>query len=53
MVYLIYLGVAALIVWSVWYVCRNLRRQVKGACDGDCAGCADRGGCDAKKEETE
>ena len=38
---LIYLAVAALALWSVWYVVRTVRRQLKGdcGCSGDCAAC--------------
>ncbi|MCI6256799.1 MAG: FeoB-associated Cys-rich membrane protein [Clostridiales bacterium] len=41
MKYVIYLAVAALVVWSVWYVARHIRRQLRGDC-----GCGCSGGCE-------
>lgn len=44
----IYLAVAALVVWSVWYVARHILRQIRGkGCDGNCASC----GCGCKKRK--
>jgi len=37
--YLIYTGIAALVVWSVITLWRNIRRQMKGGCDGCCGTC--------------
>lgn len=42
MKYLIYLVIAALVVWAVAYLTRHIRRQMKGDC-GSCGGC--EGGC--------
>lgn len=41
MKYIIYLAAALLIVWSVWYVARTVRRQLKGGCgrEGGCESC--------------
>lgn len=45
MKYLIYLAIAALVVWAVIYLVRHVRRQLKGdcgcagACGGDCNAC--------------
>ncbi len=52
MVWLVYLGVAVLIGWSVWYVCRTVLRRIRGRCDGDCAGCAFCDSCDPEKKRT-
>lgn len=40
--YIIYLAAAALIVWSVYYVAKNIHRQLHGkhSCDGNCEGCS-------------
>ncbi|MGN8874526.1 FeoB-associated Cys-rich membrane protein [Pseudoflavonifractor sp. HCP28S3_F10] len=43
MKYVIYLAVAALVVWSVWYVARHIRRQLRGDCG---CGCGCSGGCE-------
>lgn len=38
--FLIYGAVAALAVWSVWYVVRHIVRQLRGKdCEGDCSAC--------------
>lgn len=41
MKYIIYVAVAVLVLWSVWYVLRHVYRQFKGrcSCDGNCASC--------------
>lgn len=51
MKYLVYLAVAALVVWAVCYVARRIARQVKGdcGCGGGCEGCAHRCGCKDKE----
>lgn len=36
MKYIIYIGVAALICWSVWYLIRRIGRQWKGECGCEC-----------------
>ena len=41
MKYIIYLAVAALVLWSVWYVAKTVRRQMKGDC-----GCGKGAGCE-------
>jgi hypothetical protein len=40
--YFIYIAVAVLILWSVYYVVRAIRRQLKGqgGCDGACGSCS-------------
>ena len=46
MKYIIYAGVALLILWAVVYLVRNVRRQLRGecGCGGDCGGsCASCG----------
>lgn len=42
MKYLIYILIAALVAWAVWYLARSLRRQLRGecSCGGDCRSCA-------------
>lgn len=54
MKYLIYIAVAALILWAVVYLVRHIRRQMKGdcgscggACGGDCSSCGSA--CDHRK----
>ena len=49
MKYVIYALVILLAVWSVWYVCRSVRRQLRGdcGCGGNCSAC---GGCAGKKK---
>ena len=54
MKYLIYIAVAALILWAGVYLVRHIRRQMKGdcgscggACGGDCSGCGSA--CDHRK----
>ena len=46
MKYVIYLAVAALIGWSVWYLVRCVRRQLRGdcgcGCGKDCKSCPHR-----------
>lgn len=46
MKYVIYAAVAVLVCWSVWYVVRRVRQQLRGqgCCDGNCAQC---GSCDS------
>ena len=41
MKYVIYVLVAALIVWAVWYLVKSIRRQIKGdcGCGKDCRNC--------------
>lgn len=45
MKYVIYLAIAVLVIWSVWYVIRHIRRQLAGrcgcedGCSGNCSGC--------------
>ncbi|MEG1396376.1 MAG: hypothetical protein RSC82_05290 [Oscillospiraceae bacterium] len=54
MKYVIYAAVAFLIIWSVWYMIRHLRRQAHGdcgCCHGDCGSC--HGGCSGGKKEGE
>ena len=40
MKYIIYAGVALLILWAVVYLVRHVRRQLRGeyGCGGDCGG---------------
>ena len=54
MKYLIYLVIAALVVWAVAYLTRHIRRQMKGDCgscssSGSCSGCP--GSCGAAPQE--
>ncbi|HCO62420.1 MAG TPA: FeoB-associated Cys-rich membrane protein [Clostridiales bacterium] len=50
MKYVIYLLLAALAVWSVWYLARAIRRQVRGECNCGCSGgCGSCGGCHQDK----
>ena len=46
MKYAIYLAVAGLVCWSVWYLIRHIRRQMKGdcgcGCGKDCRSCPHR-----------
>jgi hypothetical protein len=39
--YIIYIAVAVLILWSVFYLIKVIRRQLKGqgSCDGACGSC--------------
>lgn len=54
MKYLIYAAIAALVVWSVVYVVRHVRAQMRGdcgcgkgsSCSGNCSGCS---GCASGK----
>ena len=43
MKYIVYALIVLLVCWSVWYVLKTVRRQVKGdcgcGCSGGCAGC--------------
>lgn len=46
MKYMIYLAIAVLVVWSVWYLLRHVKRQLHGdcgscggGCDGNCGSC--------------
>lgn len=43
MKYVIYVLVAALIIWAVWYLVKSIRRQIKGdcgcGCGKDCRNC--------------
>lgn len=52
MKYIIYALVVLLVVWSVWYVLRSVRKQLRGDCGcgrgSDCASC---GGCSNKRNE--
>lgn len=52
MKYVIYFLISLLIVWSVWYVFRSVRKQLRGDCGcgrgSDCAGC---GGCSNRRDE--
>ena len=40
--YIIYLAAALLILWSVFYLIRAIRRQLRGqgGCDGACGSCS-------------
>ncbi len=38
--YLIYAAVAALVIWSVICLWRNIRRQLRGDCGGCCGTCS-------------
>lgn len=38
MKYLIYLLIAALVLWSVWYLVKTVRRQIRGGCGCICGG---------------
>ncbi len=49
MKYLIYLLIAALVLWSVWYLIKTVRRQLRGGCDCGCGG--DCGSCGSCKRE--
>jgi hypothetical protein len=52
MKYLIYIAIAALVVWAVVYLVRHIRRQMKGdcgACGGGCDGCG--GSCRPGEEK--
>ena len=45
--YIIYLAVAALVVWAVVYLIRHIRRQLRGdcgSCGGDCSCCGKKKG---------
>ena len=45
--YIIYLAVAALVVWAVVYLIRHIRRQLRGdcgSCGGDCSCCGEKRG---------
>lgn len=47
--YLIYLAIALLVFWSVFYVVRQIRRQMRG----NCASCGDcNGACGSCKGES-
>ena len=48
MKYVIYIGVAALVVWAAVYLIRHLRRQLKGDCACGCDQCANTG-CSRRK----
>ena len=48
--YIIYLAVAALVVWAVVYLTRHVRRQLRGDC-GSCGGCGGGGSCCGKKKK--
>lgn len=39
--YVIYAAAVLLLAWSVWYVARTVRRQLRGecSCGGDCSSC--------------
>ncbi|NLF35397.1 MAG: FeoB-associated Cys-rich membrane protein [Clostridiales bacterium] len=50
--YVIYAAVAALVLWSVWYLIRHLRRQIRGGgCCGDCDRCGTSGTCTEKDKK--
>jgi hypothetical protein len=40
--YVIYAAAVVLIVWSIYYVVKNVRNQLSGKrrCDGNCGGCS-------------
>lgn len=52
--YVVYLLVAVLICWSVFYLIRHVRKQLKGdcgSCGGSCGSChGDCGGCSSCKK---
>lgn len=57
MKYFIYIAVALLIVWAVYYVVKSVRRQMKGdcsscggGCNGNCSGCSSCGSCPSQKK---
>ena len=51
MAWIIYLLVAALIVWSLRTIVRHLAGQLRGNCCGDCGRCDEKyKGCQKKKK---
>ena len=49
MKYVVYLAIAALVLWAVVYLVRHIRRQLRGdcsSCGGDCGSCP---GCSSHK----
>ena len=52
MKYVIYAGVALLILWAVIYLARQIRRQLRGecGCGGSCSGKCDCCSCGCGKE---
>lgn len=52
MKYVVYLLVAAVIVWAVVTVIRHVRRTLSGGtCSGDCRSCQNGWGCSRKTRE--
>ncbi|MEG2119173.1 MAG: FeoB-associated Cys-rich membrane protein [Pseudoflavonifractor sp.] len=48
MKYVIYIAMAALVVWAVVYLARNIRRQMQGKCSGCGGHCDSCHGCNEK-----